>query len=71
MTIDEATNMLDDIESNDPYLTAWESDFIASIREWVDGGKNLSVKQEEVLRKIHQKSEQDDCFEDPSTFFND
>ena len=56
MTSEEAVNLIDDIRESDYELTIWESDFISSIEEWMGNGRDLTEKQGNCLRKIHQKA---------------
>lgn len=42
-------------EENKIDLTDWESDFVDSIGEQLDMGRDLSRKQRETLDRIHEK----------------
>ena len=44
---------LDKIESDGVNLSPWEEDFIASIREQVGRGRELSEKQIEIVERIY------------------
>lgn len=37
-------------------LNNWETDFIASITEWLDNGRTLTEKQTERLKEIWDKT---------------
>lgn len=36
-------------------LTKWEANFIDSISEWLDSGRNLSERQAEILERIYSE----------------
>ena len=44
---------LDAIESDGVNLSPWEEDFIASIRDQVERGRDLSEKQLEIVERIY------------------
>jgi hypothetical protein len=52
---EEWLQMIDDCEARDEYLTAWEADFLASIREQIGASAFLSEKQQDVLDRIWEK----------------
>ena len=52
---EEWLQMIDDCEACDEYLTAWEADFLASVREQIEDSAFLSEKQQDVLDRIWEK----------------
>lgn len=44
---------LEAVETDGVNLTAWETDFIESLREQVDRGRTLSERQAEILERIY------------------
>jgi hypothetical protein len=46
---------LERLESPSKPLTAWESDFIISVRDQFDRSGRVSERQEEVLERIHNE----------------
>lgn len=52
---DEHATMLEDCEKRESKLTAWEHDFIMSIRDQLDAGRKLSEKQATTLDTIWER----------------
>ena len=53
---DEYYQMIDDCEKRDKRLSAWEADFLESIRQRLDDNKTLTPKQLSVLEGIWEKA---------------
>jgi len=49
---EEYLEMVDDCENRDDNLNDWERGFCESIREQLENGRALTIKQEETLEKI-------------------
>jgi hypothetical protein len=47
--------MLETVERQGVHLTAWEEEFVESLRTRVDTGRTLSAKQLEVLEDIYAR----------------
>lgn len=52
---DEHEQLVTDCESRESKLTAWEHDFITSIRDQIDAGRKLSEKQAARLDEIWER----------------
>lgn len=52
---DDASDMLDDCESNDDKLNTWEADFVTSLRNQLDDGRDLSERQLDILETIWRR----------------
>jgi len=52
---DEYAQMVSDCEERESQLSEWETDFIASISEYLDDEHPLSQKQVETLERIWEK----------------
>lgn len=52
---DEYYQLIDDCEARDSKLSAWDVDFLASIRKRLDGNGTLTPKQTEKLDEIWEK----------------
>lgn len=52
----DAAFMIKEIDDAQKDLTAWEEDFMQSMRDWVDNGRDLTEKQAASLTKIHEKA---------------
>ncbi len=52
---DEHLTMVEDCEKRESKLTAWEHDFIVSIRDQLEAGRRLSEKQAERLDAIWER----------------
>ena len=50
--VEEYLKMVDDCEDRESRLTAWEADFLSSIRSRLEAALPLSVKQKATLDKI-------------------
>ncbi len=48
-------NMVEDCEGNESMLSDWECEFIDSIRNQIDEGRDLSERQIEKLEDIWKK----------------
>lgn len=53
----DAKTLIEAIKNSDYDLNAWEIDFMISIEEQVDKGRNLSQKQGDALEKIYRQSQ--------------
>ncbi len=53
----DAKTLIEAIKASDYDLNKWEMDFMISIEEQVDKGRNLSQKQGDALQKIYRKSQ--------------
>jgi len=53
LTIEEALDLIDDIEYRQHLLNDWELNFLESIRFW--GGPMLTEKQSECLCRVYDK----------------
>lgn len=49
---EEYLEMVDDCENRDELLSDWERGFCESIREQMENGRALTIRQEETLEKI-------------------
>lgn len=56
MTPEENLELIDDCEKRDHLLSAWDADFLASIRSWLESHGTLSEKQESKLGEIWEKA---------------
>lgn len=52
MTNEEHLQLVVDCEARERRLSAWEHDFIVSIREQLDAGKTLTTPQAEKLEEV-------------------
>jgi len=57
MLNNDAKILIEKIKGSDYNLNTWEIDFMISIEEQVDKGRNLSQKQGDALQKIYRKSQ--------------
>jgi hypothetical protein len=57
MLNNDAKILIEKIKDSDYTLNAWEMDFMISIEEQVDKGRNLSQKQGDALQKVYRKSQ--------------
>ena len=53
--MDEWLQMIEDCEKRESKLTAWEVEFIQSLRERIDSDKPLSEKQDILLNEIWER----------------
>ena len=53
----DAKILIESIKNSDYDLNPWDIDFMISIEEQADKGRNLSKKQGEALEKIYRKSQ--------------
>lgn len=53
---DEYIQLIDDCEKRDSKLSAWDADFLASIRERIEQRRELTPKQSEKLDEIWEKA---------------
>lgn len=53
----DAKILIEAIKNSNYNLGAWEMDFMISIEEQADKGKNLSQKQGDSLQTIYRKSQ--------------
>jgi hypothetical protein len=53
----DAKILVEAIKNTDYDLNAWEINFMISIEEQVDKGRNLSQKQGDALQKIYRKAQ--------------
>ena len=53
----DAKILIEAIKDANYDLNTWEMDFMISIEEQVDKGRNLSRKQGDALQKIYRKSQ--------------
>lgn len=53
----DAKILIEKIKDSDYNLNTWEMDFMISIEEQADQGKNLSQKQGDRLQEIYRKSQ--------------
>lgn len=51
----EHIDMIEDCEARESQLTEWEVDFVASLRERLEAGYNLTMRQEEVFEQIWER----------------
>lgn len=51
----EHLQMVEDCEKREAKLTAWEHDFIVSIRDQLEAGRRLSEKQADRLDEIWER----------------
>jgi hypothetical protein len=58
MNAADALSMLEEIEDADhkDKLNDWEEEFLESIQEWADSGRDLTEKQQEKLEQIYEKA---------------
>lgn len=52
---DEFYVLIDDCEKRERFLSAWEHDFLVSIRERLDAMKGPTTKQTETLENIWER----------------
>lgn len=52
---DVYTQLIDDCEARDRDLSAWEADFLSSIRDQLDENRPLTQKQIDILDGIWEK----------------
>ena len=52
---DEQLQLVEDCEKREEKLTAWEHDFIVSIRDQLEAGRRLSEKQADRLVEIWER----------------
>jgi len=53
----DAKILVEKIKDSDYNLNTWEMDFMISIEEQVDKGRNLTQKQGDSLQNIYRKSQ--------------
>lgn len=53
---DEYITLIDDCEKRDSKLSAWDVDFLVSIRERLEQKRPLSPKQSDILDDIWEKA---------------
>ncbi len=53
---DEYFTLIDDCEKRDSKLSAWDVDFLVSIRARLDSNRELSPKQTNILDEIWEKA---------------
>ena len=53
---DEVGTLIEDCEARESRLTAWEREFIDSIKHQVEQGRSLTVKQVEILDTIWNRA---------------
>lgn len=53
----DAKILIEKIKDSDYTLNTWEIDFMISIEEQTDKGRNLSRKQGDALQKIYRKAQ--------------
>jgi hypothetical protein len=53
---DEYMQLVEDCENRSERLTAWELQFIDSIRRWLEEGKRPTPKQVETLDEVWEKA---------------
>jgi Fic family protein len=53
---EEYYTLIDDCQRRDKLLSAWDADFLESIRERLDSNRELSVKQVAKLEEIWEKA---------------
>ncbi|MFA7706627.1 MAG: hypothetical protein WCX91_05965 [Candidatus Omnitrophota bacterium] len=53
----DAKILIEKIKDSDYNLNTWEMDFMISIEEQVDKGRNLTQKQGDSLQNIYRKSQ--------------
>lgn len=53
--VDEHLTLVEDCEKREAKLTAWEHDFIVSIRDQIEAGRKLSDKQAATLDVIWER----------------
>ena len=57
MLNNDAKMLIEAIKDSDYNLNAWEMDFMISIEEQVDRGKNLSKGQGDKLQDVYRKTQ--------------
>lgn len=57
MLNNDAKILIEKIKESNYNLNTWEMDFLISIEEQADKGKNLSQKQGDALQAIYRKSQ--------------
>lgn len=57
MLNNDAKILIEKIKDSDYNLNTWEMDFMISVEEWADKGKNLSQKQGDSLQAIYRKAQ--------------
>ena len=53
---EEYLKLIEDCETRESKLTQWEVNFIASVREQIEEGRRLSLRQSDVLDRIWEKA---------------
>lgn len=53
----DARTLIEVIKDSEYDLNAWEMDFMISIEEQVEKGRNLTQKQGDALQKVYRKSQ--------------
>lgn len=44
---------IETIQNEGRYITKYEEDFVQSMEDWLDEGRNLTERQAEILEKIY------------------
>lgn len=52
----DAAILIEEIDELEYAMNEWEESFMTGIRDWVDGGMDLSTKQGDCLQKIYGKA---------------
>lgn len=55
MPTDESLQLVEDCEKREARLSAWEHDFIVSIRNQLEVGRDLSKKQTDMLETLWER----------------
>lgn len=53
----DAKPLIEAIKDSEYDLNSWETEFMGSIEEQIDKGRNLTQKQGDVLQKIYRHSQ--------------